>query len=129
MDYAYEKLDVWKKAMDFTISIISTVTPNAETTKHPRIAQALEESSMTIATAIAEGKSFASRHDFTRHLFISRGAVYKTMTLLAILKRKKLLPDESYADLDAAAQRLTAMLSALIKSISAQKPDHAKPAQ
>ena len=126
MDYAYEKLDVWKKAVDFTIEIISTVTNEPEAIKHPRIAQALEGSSMTIATAIAEGKAFASGREFTQHLFISRGSVYKTMTLLEILRRKKIIPDEKYADLDAAAQHLTAMLSALIKSISGQKSDNAK---
>ncbi len=125
MDYAYEKLDVWKKAVDFTIEIISTVTNNPETLKHQKIGQALEGSSMTIATAIAEGKAFASQRDFTQHLYISRGSVYKTMTLLEILRKKNIIPDEKYADLDAAAQRLTAMLSALIKSISGQKADPA----
>jgi four helix bundle protein len=128
VDYQYEKLDVWQKAVDFTIDIISTVTDKPETMKHQRIAQALEESATEIAAGIAEGKSFASRQDFTRHLHRSRGSVYKTMTLLEIFRRNNIISEEQYTGLDASAQRLTAMLSALIKSIAAKKSDHVKQA-
>ena len=126
-EYQYEKLDVWKKAVDFAVEVITKVTENAEIIKHQRIAQELEGSSTAIATAIAEGKAFASKHDFTRHLYMSKGAAYKAMTLLAILRKKKLMPDETCDNLNAAAQRLTAMLGGLIKSIAGQKSDHAKP--
>jgi four helix bundle protein len=126
VDYPYEKLDVWKKAVDFTTKIISAAGHNLETTKHQTIVHTLMESSAEIATAIAEGKSYPTGKDFTWHLYRSRGAVYKTMTLLQILAKQKIIPGQQYVELEEAAQRLTAMLSALMRSIAGKKSDHAQ---
>lgn len=125
-EYQYEKLEVWKKAVDFSVQIISTITNKPDILKKPRIAQSLETSSMAIAAAIAEGKAYASGRDFRQHLFAARGAIYKTMTLLEMLKRQKIIAVAQYEDLDASAQHLTAMVSALIKSVSGQKSNPAK---
>ena len=126
MDYPYEKLDVWKKALDFNMKILTTVANNSKIKQHQMVARALEESATSIATGIAEGKSYPSGQDFSRHLYRSRGGIYKTMTLLKQLTKQKIIPGQQYTELDEAAQRLTAMLSALIKSISNKNSEHAK---
>jgi hypothetical protein len=48
------------------------------------------------------------------------------MTLLELLKRKHLITEEIFADFDNRGNQLTAMLTALIKSIYAPKSDNDK---
>ena len=117
MAYYYEKLEVWKKAVDFAITVMNNLTGQQKGNHHQHIIQEVETSAIHIATAIAKGKGYASKHDFTHHLYQSRGSVYETMTLLEILKRKHIISDNQFADFDSAGQKLTAMLSGLIKSI------------
>ncbi|MDX2447225.1 MAG: four helix bundle protein [Desulfobacterales bacterium] len=126
MSYIYEKLDVWQKAMQFAGDVIDSVSMMGSKDPHQEILQQTEGSAVTIAGAIAMGKSYSSKHDFARHLYQSRGALYKTMTLLELLKRNHLITEEIFAGFDNKGNQLTAMLTSLIKSIYTPKND--KPA-
>jgi len=126
MSYIYEKLDVWQKAMQFAGDVIESVSMVGNKNPHQEVLQQTEASAVTIAGAIAMGKSYSSKHDFARHLYQSRGALYKTMTLLELLKRKQLISEEIFAGFDNKGNQLTAMLTALIKSIYAPKDDASK---
>lgn len=126
MSYIYEKLDVWQKAMQFAGDVIESVSVMSSKDLHQEILQKVEGGAANIAGTIAMGKSFSSKHDFARHLYQSRGALYKTMTLLELLKRKHLIDEEIFVDFDNRGNQLTAMLTSLIKSIYAPKND--KPA-
>lgn len=117
MEYYYEKLEVWKQAVDFAISISDNLSGRREGNNHQHIIQELEKSAAHIATAIAKGKGYVSKNDFTHHLYQARGSVYETMTLLEILKRKHVVNEDQYANFDATGQKLAAMLTGLIKSI------------
>jgi four helix bundle protein len=126
MSYIYEKLDVWQKAIQFAGDVIESVSMMSSKDHHQEVLQKTEGSAANIAGAIAMGKSYSSKHDFARHLYQSRGALYKTMTLLELLKRKHLITEEIFADFDNRGNQLTAMLTALIKSIYAPKSDNDK---
>lgn len=126
MSYIYEKLDVWQKAMQFAGDVIASVSMMGSKDPHQEILQQTEGSAVTIAGAIAMGKSYSSKHDFARHLYQSRGALYKTMTLLELLKRNHLITEEIFTGFDNRGNQLTAMLTSLIKSIYTPKND--KPA-
>jgi len=126
MSYIYEKLDVWQKAMQFAGDVIESVSRMSSKDHHQEVLQKAEGSAVNIAGAIAMGKSYSSKHDFARHLYQSRGSLYKTMTLLELLKRKHLITEEIFADFDNRGNQLTAMLTALIKSIYAPKSDNDK---
>ena len=117
MDYPYQKLEVWQKAVDFSTDIMS-VTAGKAAGAHPAVIQEIEKSSANIAAAIAEAKAYATKQDLIQHLYRAKGAVYKTVALLEILKRKKIMADHRCADLDESAQRIAAMLGGLIKSIN-----------
>ena len=126
MTYIYEKLDVWQKAMQFAGDVIESISTISSNNHHQEVLQKTEGSAAGIAGAIAMGKSYGSKHDFARHLYQSRGALYQTMTLMELLKRKHLIPEDTFADFDSRANQLTAMLSALIKSIYTPKSDNDK---
>ena len=124
MTYIYEKLDVWQKAMQFAGDVIESMSIMGSKEHHQALLQKIEASAAGIAGGIAMGKSYSSKHDFARHLYQSRGALYETMTLLELLKRKRFLAEDTFADFDSRGNQLTAMLSALIKSIYTPKPDN-----
>ena len=126
MSYIYEKLDVWQKAMQFAGDVIESVSMMGSKDHHQEVLQQTEGSAANIAGAIAMGKSYSSKHDFARHLYQSRGALYQTMTLLELLKRKRLIAEDKFADFDTRANQLTAMLTALIKSIYTPKSDNGR---
>lgn len=126
MTYIYEKLDVWQKAMQFAGDVMESMSMIGSKDHHQEVLQKTEGSAAGIAGAIATGKSYSSKHDFARHLYQSRGALYQTMTLLELLKRKHQIPEDKFADFDTRANQLTAMLTALIKSIYTPKSDNDK---
>ncbi len=128
MTYIYEKLDVWQKAMQFAGDVIASISMISSKDHHQEVLQKTEGSAAGIAGAIAMGKSYSSKHDFARHLYQSRGALYQTMTLLELLKRKRIIPEDTFADFDTRANQLTAMLTALIKSIYTPKTENGKKA-
>lgn len=128
MSYIYEKLDVWQKAMQFAGDVMDCMSMMSIKDHHQEVLQKTEGSATGIAGAIAMGKSYSSKHDFARHLYQSRGALYETMTMLELLKRKRLIPEDKFVDFDTRANQLTAMLTALIKSIYTPKADNERQA-
>ncbi len=126
MTYIYEKLDVWQKAMQFSGKIMDTISATTNADGYQQILRNLGARSTKIAGAIAAGKSYSSKHDFARHLYQSRGALYETMTMLELLKQKQILSENKFIEFDAAANQLTAMLTNLVKSIYKPKTDNTK---
>ena len=123
MTYIYEKLDVWQKAIQFAGDVMESMSTMNEKNGHEEVLGKTEASAVSIAGAIAMGKSYSSKHDFARHLYQSRGALYETMTLLELIKRKNLISENKFAYFDTQGNQLTAMLTALIKAIYTPKPD------
>ena len=124
MEFVYEKLDVWKRAVDFGMKVIAMAVEKTEDKKAAAVLQAAWKSALHVSTAIAKGKGYASKNDFAQHLYLSRGSVYETMTLLKILRKKQVLSEEHYTDLENMANQVTAMVSGLIKALF--KPEEGK---
>ena len=117
MEFIYEKLDVWKKAVDFAMKVTALSADKSEDRNAALVIAAAGKSAMTASTAIAKGKAYASKNDFVQHLYLSRGSVYETMTLLEILKRKQSISEDQYTEFETMANQVTAMVSGLIKYI------------
>ena len=124
MEFIYEKLDVWKNAVNFGIKAMKLAAEKSEQQNLKTILKGVEESAMNVSTAIAKGKGYPSKHDFAKHLYLSRGSVYKTMTLLEILKRQQVISDDRYAEFEELGNKVAAMLGGLIKSIYKKSEDH-----
>ena len=126
MTYIYEKLDVWQKAIRFAGKIMDTVSASVDADGYQKLIQDLGARSAQIPGAIAAGKSFSSKHDFAKHLYQSRGALYETMTMLELLKQKQILSEDKFVEFDALANQIVAMLTNLVKSLYKPKNDNAK---
>lgn len=117
MDYIYERLEVWRQSVDFAIHVLRTIARIHKDKDTRRILEEVETSTLNIATSIAKGKACASKEDFIFHLYLSRRSLYEAMTLLEILRREKLISDDTYADFETDGQKTTSMLDHLIRSI------------
>jgi four helix bundle protein len=118
MKFGYENLNVWNKAVEFAVNVIGVVENISTDRKHYRLLEQIEASSTSVATNIAEGKGRFSKKEFVQYLYIFRGSLYETMTLLEIFRRKNWILNEHYSELEMQGKEIVSMLKGLIKSIS-----------
>jgi len=124
MEFIYEKLDVWKTAVEFGIKAMQLAALKSDDRDLRTILQAMEKSAMTVSTAIAKGKGYPSKHDFAKHLYRARGSIYETMTLLEILKQKQAISNDQYTAFEEIGNKAAAMLGGLLKAM--YKPSEGK---
>lgn len=118
MKFAFENLEVWSKAVDFAVQVIDVVDDISTDRKHYRLLEQIEASATSVAMNIAEGKGRFSNKEFVRFLYISRGSLDETMTLLEIFRRKRWISDDQYSELELSGKEIASMIKGLIKSIS-----------
>jgi four helix bundle protein len=117
MTFAFEDLEVYQKALRFAVSVIAIVDEMDMPRKHYRLIEQLESSSSSVALNIAEGKGRYSKKEFKHFLYIARGSLYETVTMLMIFKMVKWLSNSSFQSLYIEAEEINKMLSGLIRSI------------
>ena len=115
--FGYEDLDVWDKAVNFSVMVIDLVEEILKDSHHYRLLQQIEASSTSVAMNIAEGKGRFSKKEFIQFLYIARGSLYETMTLLEIMRRKKWISDEEFELVKAEGKEIASMIKGLINSI------------
>jgi len=118
MKFGYEDLDVWNKATEFAVKVIDLVESLSTDRKHYRLLEQVEASSASISMNIAEGKGRYSKKEFVQYLYIARGSLYETMTLLEIFRRKKWISGKGYLRLETDGKQIASMLKGLINAIS-----------
>ena len=67
---------------------------------------------------IAEGKGRYSKKEFTRFLYVARGSLYETMTLLEIFRRTGWISGNQYKELEGFGLEIASMIKGLIKSLN-----------
>ena len=117
MAFAFEELKVYQRALDFAVSVIDVVDQLDTPRRHYRLIEQLESSCTSIALNISEGKGRYSKKEFRRFLYIARGSLYETVTMLQIFRKKNWLKVRSYEELYLEAKEISKMLSGLISSI------------
>ncbi len=117
MKFAYENLDVWNKAVEFAVKVIDTVDNIDTGRKHYRLLDQIEASSASVSMNIAEGKGRYSKKEFIQYLYISRGSLYETMTLLEIFRRKGWISNKLYSQIEGLGKEIASMIKGLINSI------------
>jgi len=117
MKFAYENLDVWHKAVDFSVSVINLVDSLDTSRKHFRLLEQIEASSTSISTNIAEGKGRFSKKEFVHYCYIARGSLYETITFLEIFKRVGWISESDIIPLRKEAISIASMIKGLINSI------------
>ena len=117
MQFGYENLEVWNKAVDFAVKVIDTVENISTDRKHYRLLEQIESSSTSVPMNIAEGKGRFSKKEFVQYCYIARGSLYETMTLLEIFRRVKWITDSEYKGLELDGIEIASMIKGLINSL------------
>jgi len=115
--FSFENLDVWQKAVEFANEVISVVDKLNTDRKHFRLIEQLESSVTSIAMNIAEGKGRFSKKEFIQFLYIARGSLFETVTLMEIFKKRDWINNAQYNGLRNKGDEIGKMLSSLINSI------------
>ena len=115
--FSFEDLSVWEKSVEFCEKVID-LTENIQTDrKHYRLIEQLESASASISQNIAEGKGRYSKKEFVQFLYIARGSLFETITLLMIFHRKKWINDAQLDSVKSLGGEIGKMLSSLISVI------------
>ena len=117
LKFNFENLEVWKKAVDFSVSVIDLLENLKSNSNHLRLKEQLEASSTSVAANIAEGKGRQSQKEFIQFLYIARGSLFETITFLTIFHRKKWINKTQLDDINSCGQEISKMISCLINSI------------
>jgi len=115
---AYKDLHVWQKSIAFASSVIQIIEDLNTDRRHYRLIEQLESAVTSIPMNIAEGKGRASKKEFIQFLYIARGSIYETLTLLEIFLRQDWITQDIYIELETASIEIIRMLKGLINSIS-----------
>lgn len=114
---AYKDLVVWQKSMEFANQVIDLSELLDTQRKHYRLVEQLEAAATSVPMNIAEGKGRFSRKEFRHFLFVARGSLNETMTLLDIFQSRGWIPPDAYTHLEELSNDIGKMLNGLIRSI------------
>ncbi len=117
-NHAYRDLIVWNKAMEFATRVISQLEDIESSRRHYRLFEQLEAAVTSVPMNIAEGKGRESKKEYIHHLYIARGSIYETLTLLEIFHSLGWIQNETYNEFENLASEIIRMLKGLINSIS-----------
>ena len=114
--FNFEKLEVWKKAIDFADFIYSTTRAFPDDERFGLTSQ-MRRAAVSISSNIAEGTSRHSQDDYVRFLEIATGSVFEVVSQSFIAQRQGYLPEEARQRIYAAAEEQSRMLSGLRRSL------------
>ena len=115
--FSFEDLDVWQRSVDFSNLVISLVNSLDSDRRHYRLIGQLEAAVTSIPMNIAEGKGRFSKKEFVQFLYIARGSLFETITLLEIFRRQRWISDTMCEKVIEDGDQIGKMLSGLINSI------------
>ncbi|MBI3864687.1 MAG: four helix bundle protein [Planctomycetia bacterium] len=115
MAFAFEKLLVYQKAVDFADQIC------AKSENFPRgygfLVDQLNRAALSIAANIAEGNGRFTAPDRRNFFGISRGSAQECVPLLELALRRKLLTPEEHGIFKSQLEEISRMLAGLIKGV------------
>ncbi len=114
---SFKDLVVWQKSLDFANEVIDLAEKLDTGRKHYRLIEQLEAASTSIPMNIAEGKGRASQKEFCHFLYIARGSLYETVTLLELFKLRNWIEPNQFSVMEEKAIEIAKMLNSLINLI------------
>ncbi len=115
MAFAFEKLLVYQKSVDFADAICS------KTENFPRgygfLSDQVNRASLSIAANIAEGNGRFTKPDRRNFFIIARGSVQECVPLLELASRRNLITPPDHDSLKSNLEEIARMLSGLIKGL------------
>lgn len=120
MKFNFEDLDVWNIALDLSERIYKI------TAKFPQeevygITSQIRRAVVSISLNIAEGNGRNSSKEFKQFLFMARGSLYETITLLKLSLRLGYFTGEQYQELIHSCEKIQSKLSGLLNYLKSRK--------
>ncbi|MBG88637.1 MAG: four helix bundle protein [Verrucomicrobiales bacterium] len=112
-----EKLDVWKKAIDFA-DMVYRVTGAFPDDERFGLTNQMRRAAVSISSNIAEGSSRSSRNDYCRFIEIVTGSIFEVISQSTIARNQGFLTEDDYQQIYTAAEEQSRMLSGLKRSLS-----------
>lgn len=114
--YSFEKLEIWKLAIDLSVEIYKTTIDFPSEEKFGLISQ-LRRASNSISANIAEGMSRSSVKDRARFIQIAYGSAIEVVSHLILSQKLGFLNSENFFELKQQVLKLTNKINAFHKSI------------
>lgn len=108
----HQNLDVWKKAVDFSVEIYR-FTEGFPKEERFGLTSQIRRAAVSIAANIAEGAGRNSNKEFLRFLSISQGSTSEAETEILIAHRLGYLDARTYAELIAKLDDIGRMITGL----------------
>ena len=115
MTFSFENLDIYQKAIEFTIEI-RHLCKNIKTDYD--ILDQIKRSSLSVSLNIAEGAGRWHKGEKRNFYYIARGSLFECIPILKILQKENLISNEQYDTFYNNAENLAKMLTKLIQSVS-----------
>ena len=116
MQFHFEKLTVWKDAMEL-VTTIYRLTRAFPTDEQFGMVSQLRRAAVSVSANIAEGRGRYHRKDFIQFLYVARGSLYETITLIKAAASLQYLPSKDQEPLLMQWQRIGGKLSGLINAL------------
>src|SRR5437870_4445147 len=115
--FNFEKLDVWKKAIDFA-DLIYNETRAFPAEERFGLTNQLRRSAVSVSSNIAEGSSRSSKNEFARFAEIAAGSVFEVVSQSFIARRQQFLNEASFRIIYTATEERSRMLSGLRRALT-----------
>jgi four helix bundle protein len=117
MTVGYERLEVWKKAMDLAVGMYGLIR-SLPVEERFSLADQMRRCAVSIPSNIAEGAARASKKEFVQYLYIALGSASELDTQIQIAQRVGYIQDVAALRQDILAVKK--MLNALITTLKRQ---------
>jgi four helix bundle protein len=114
--FNFEKLDVWRNAIDFA-DLIHNETRAFPVEERFGLTHQLRRAAVSVSSNIAEGSSRSSKSDFARFTEIAAGSIFEVVSQAFVARRQNFVCEDQFRRIYAAAEELSRMLSGLRKSL------------
>jgi four helix bundle protein len=112
MAFKFEKLDVWKRSVDFADTMFQVADALPQNYQFS-LGEQLRRAALSIPTNIAEGCGRDSLKERAYFYRIAKGSVYEVVSLLVIVGKRGFLQREQYRIHYQEANEIAAILTAL----------------
>ncbi len=112
----HEKLDVWKRAVEFVITIYKN-TKNFPTEEKYGLTSQIRRAAVSIPANIAEGSARQTTKEFLNFLSIAQGSSSELETELLIAQKLGYITQEDYFELKNEAEAIGRMIIGLSKHL------------
>jgi four helix bundle protein len=116
--FCFEKLEVWKKSVDF-VDLVYRVTRNFPENERFGLTSQMRRAAVSVSSNIAESSSRFSRADFARFLELATGSVFEVISQSFVSRRQGFLSEADFSTIYSAAEEQGRMLSGLRRSLQA----------